>query len=205
VAASNPDDAVMIQYAEKIIECLEALEKEPMHRYAKELLKKHWWHRTKTCVENFRRYVRLGESVTTSRDEVERLADAIKNAPAERVVTYKRVQASIGGDGSDMYVTKAVTEYRVTDHSRAKAAISAMQPAAVREWMPIETLRPGVHVNLHWPAAGKAVFVGGKDKKGNLYYFSYKEGRYIKATRDVLSWKWQPLPAAPSTNANGER
>jgi hypothetical protein len=134
------DEVAIIKYAEKIIGCVEELEKEPMNRYAKDLLEKQWWHRTKTCIENFRRYVRLGESVTTSRDEVERVARAIYD-------DYRA--ASEWSEEDDAGRMWSNTRYMWI--SRAKAAISAMQPAAVREWMPIETApRDGTEIEGGW-------------------------------------------------------
>jgi hypothetical protein len=64
---------------------------------------------------------------------VELVARAISNAPVERVVVQKQMKAALHGDGSDMVVTKEVIEYRVTDESRAQAALAACEAEAMRK------------------------------------------------------------------------
>ncbi len=70
------------------------------------------------------------------------------------------------------------------------------------EWHPIEDLRDGIFVLLWWPAAGRAVFIGSRNR-GNIYYFSYAEGKAIKASRDVLDWQWAYLPKPPVKSRRG--
>jgi hypothetical protein len=70
---------------------------------------------------------------------VEVVEEAIRNAPVERVVVEKRMKADLDGDGSDMVVTKEVVEFRVTDKSRARAALAAFHAeelaATLREYI----------------------------------------------------------------------
>lgn len=50
------------------------------------------------------------------------------NAPTARIITEERRKADLGGDGSDMVVTKQVVKYAVTDESR----VAALRAAGVR-------------------------------------------------------------------------